>query len=255
MIRSTPTVIGVVTALALSACAPTEDTAGPSTSDSSSSKSTTAASGSPSSTGESSTTTEAVDGPADQQLSLKEAKAALPKLSQLPEGYLKESAEQEGRGGDDRAEVQSTDPEHCAIVLFSDRKSTKYDNDHMVAYASTEYALPDGGKLRGNIIVRVSSFDEPYPQAFFDRVRTTLSKCASFDAESTITTRAMRSPDVGDDTLAFHLGHSAFGKPRDWLFVRSGHNLISLAVRSDLPDYDESQLKDIATIVLDNLKE
>ena len=179
-------------------------------------------------------------------------------MSQLPDGYKKKSvSSSDGEDDEDLPEVMSTDPKRCAALLFRDRATIDHRGEHMTATAHSGYGLPgDGQQLRGDISVSVTSYDEPYPLSIFDSAETSLSTCARFALNGlSVTTEALPAPDLGDRAYAFRMEYAGAGQTRDLLFVRSGHNIIRIFAKSNLPDYEVSQLEDVATTVLDNLEE
>lgn len=106
--------------------------------------------------------------------------------------------------------------------------------------------------------VSLESFDTPYPLAYFDEAGESIGSCSKYTVgeESDVTYGAspVPAPPLGERSLGVRLtGYREDGNI-DLLYVRSGHNLVTVVRYTDDKTYDERLLKRYATDVLTDLE-
>ena len=192
--------------------------------------------------------------PQQRELTSQEAKKALPTRADMPDkNYVKDISDQDG-------EPWTYDPKECAAVEFASESARSFSDKHRSVreYARFGQSQADGGKFLG---VWLHSYDEPYPLAYFDEAGKSLSECGKFTSisprghEFPKKTQAISAPQVDDAERTFAVRIIGGRVNTDRLYVRSGHNQITVMQQtpSDEP-FDERLLTKHAEAVLADLK-
>ncbi|WP_068263774.1 hypothetical protein [Janibacter limosus] len=238
--RSAPFVVAV-TALALTACGgeapPQVD---------SSSATTPASTPTP--------TSEEVDLPEQQQLTAEDVAAALPTKNEGPYPL-------DPKGFDAAAQsVRTTDPESCLALYLDTPEMRTFKEEHAVEGEGRVYTLPQRSAAP-SLAVALWSHDEAYPKKFFDQAGAAISDCArhgsrvnpdSSDADWQATT--IPTPAMGDQSFGVRIGRPQIDMAIDYLWVRSGHNLITVRMRTGYQHTNDKRLSTYAQGVLDDLR-
>lgn len=116
----------------------------------------------------SSTTTEAVG---RGQLTEEQLRSVLPADDQPPSGFTLDTSQSEGPDPD-----STTYPAVCDDVRLQGTTADDLE-EHKVASAQKSYVGENG---RGVLSVKVTSYDEPVPEALFDDAGQALSRCSTF---------------------------------------------------------------------------
>lgn len=239
----------VVTALTLTACLPGDggsEGAAESTSPSSSAEPST-----PTDEGEGGGGTEHFTAPEQRQVTAEQATKALPARSDMPDKtYLQDISEQ-------TPSTRTYAPEQCAAVELASESARSFQEKHRTTreYARFQQPSADGGRFLG---VWISSHDLPYPLAYFDEAGAALGECGEYTATSesgtdwSYETETIPAPTVGERSFAVRIAGDRVNTDR--LYVRSGHNLITVVRYTDDTSYDERLLKRYATTVITDLK-
>lgn len=233
--------VALVTPFALAACLPgsgdPERTSGSSSSSSSSS----------------STTTETFDEPQQRELTTAEAKAALPTRADMPDPTWKVD------GSTFSDSPVTYEPDECAAVELNTRDARTFEEKNRRVDAAARFSRSDADG-DGIIAVFVESYAQPYPLAYFDEAGEELADCGEFSrtqskftSESTAT--GISLPLLGERSYGVRIGSHTFDHRTDRLYVRSGHNVITVMRQSSKDDpYDERLLEKYARAVLADLE-
>lgn len=192
---------------------------------------------------------EALDKPEQRQLTTKEAKAALPTLDDLPEGYHVDDSELVDR-------ERSTEPDRCVDLYLGGATADTFREDHEKAEAQARFGLYRGGHGKDIVGVYVTSHDEAVPLTIFEEAGDAVAECSSFTE-----TLAGRSVRYETQAIAVRpLGERSFGvrlsqsrRAVDRLSVRSGRNLVTVVALNPHKQFDEELLGDLAEGVLEKL--
>lgn len=203
------------------------------------------------------TTTDEADKPEQRQLTAQQIKAALPSQDEAPEGYPEDP-----RGFDaSRESTRSADPEACLALYMSTPKMAEFRKKHVVEGQGVRYTRKQSRGNPPSISIAVWTFDEAYPKAFFDTAGATLSDCATYktaaspdSAQVSSSATAIPTPTLGDQSFGVRLGHPEMDLGVDYLWVRSGHNLISVRMLTTYRMDNDQELEKYAQGVLDDLK-
>lgn len=245
--RATPFAIAAVAALALTACG--GDDAPPAAS---------------STTGEvtpssSATTTEELTAPEQQQLTAAQIKRALPTREEAPRGFVQDTS-----GFDTRAvSRRRADPQSCLAVFLDTPQMRTWKSDHFADGEGVRYTL-DSGKDdsagQPSISVAVYSYDEAFPTRFLDEAGAALADCARFRTAvspgsemSDWSATNIPTPALGEQSLAVRAGSPAIDTAIDYLWVRSGHNLVHVRMLTGYRADNSDVLQEYAEGVLDDL--
>lgn len=241
--RSAPFVVAV-TALALTACggeAPPQVDPSPA--------STPASTPTP--------TSEEANRPEQRQLTAEEVAAALPSRAQAPSGYARDPRSDDEPDPDWTPTAQ---PESCLALYQQTSEQSAFREAHHVAGDHVRYTRDDGRRPAPSLIVTIRSYDKPYPKEFFDEAGAVLGECtkhvhlsspdsSSEDWHAT----SIPTPTVGQQTFGVRIGRPEIGLAWDYLYVRSGHNVIIVAISTTYEGTNDKRLSTYAQGVLDDL--
>lgn len=202
-------------------------------------------------------TTDEVDKPEQQQLTAQQIKAALPSEQEAPKGFAEDP-----RGFDaSTPSTRTTDPEACLALYMSTPEMAEFRKKHVAEGQGVRYTSK---QTRGNppsISIAVWSFDEVYPKAYFDEAGAALSDCTTFSTASSPdanavdnSSSAIPTPTLGDQSFGVRIGDPTLDLGVDYLWVRSGHNLISVRMLTTYRMDNDQELEKYAQGVLDDLK-
>ena len=200
---------------------------------------------------------EVADAPEQQELTAKKLKAALPTLEEAPAGFVKHP------DGFDAAlkSKRTTDPETCLAAYFDTPEIREWRDKHVSEGEGVRYAQKNGGTPTPQLSVAIWTFDEPYPKRFFDEAGASLAECTTFtsaadpdanDVEQTA--QHIGSPVVGDQTFGVRIGNEETDLAIDYIWVRSGHNLINARMITGFRANNEERLGTFVTDALEDLK-
>lgn len=235
-------------ALTLTACLPGEGGSG-SSSSSSSSETTTPDEGTTSPS--SSEPEESFDAPEQQEVDATTAKKALPAAQDVPDKSWSLT-----NWGIDESAI-NYDPDECAAVDFKTDSAEAYRAKHRTTHEYSHFSQKGPG---GNMLhVSLESFDTPYPLAYFDEAGESIGGCSTYTmsgggASATYGASPVPAPPLGERSLGVRITASGGGDNIDLLYVRSGHNLVTVIRYTDDDSYDERLLKKYATSVITDLK-
>lgn len=211
----------------------------------------TSGSGSSSSTS-SSSTIESFDEPQQRELTAAQAKGALPTREDMPDSTWKVDTSTFSDA------APTYEPAECAAVELNSTDARTFEEKHRKVDEAARFSRSkaDGD---GIIAVFVESYAQPYPLAYFDEAGEELADCgefsktqANFTSESTATSISL--PLLGERSYGVRIG-STFDHRTDRLYVRSGHNIITVMRQSSKDDpYDERLLEKYARAVLADLE-
>lgn len=208
------------------------------------------------SSGAESITSEASDGPAQQQLTNQQILDALPEESDAPRDYVEDP-----RINAQDASSLETRPDTCRAIYLDSDEARTWKKEHLEEVEGVRYSQPGDGAGRPGVSIFIATYDEPVPKAFFDDAGSTLGECADFsernDADSQWTDKRARdvnAPAVGDQSYAHRVGLVELDMAIDQLWVRSGHNIINIRVLTDSATYSEETMSDLAEGVLEDLE-
>ncbi|QSR30915.1 hypothetical protein CFI00_10490 [Nocardioides sp. S5] len=171
------------------------------------------------------------DDAAGRELTVKQARAALPTVASLPSGW---SGDPEntlfGEDEDDDSD-DTTRPAHCEEIF----DAIDADEEEPAAKASASFTQGGFGPWFG---VEVSSFPDEVDEDVFGEVLVALGKCSRFSVDAhdgEPATNYQVSPlsmaNVGEETAAFRMNVDADGiaLTMDFVILRNGHNTITAA--------------------------
>jgi len=233
-------------ALALTACLPGGD--GSREGSSSSSSSSSPEPSDSASTDEGGASEESFDAPEQRQLDAATAKKALPTAADLPDTTWRKIS-----WSSDDSEV-TYDPAACAAINFTSASADSYRDKHRTVEEFSVFSQSGGNDL---LYVSVESFDTPYPLAYFDEAGQDVAECGEYTsaaadgAEATYRASPVPPPSLGERSFGVRV---AGADNQDFLYVRSGHTLVTVMRVTDDDTYDERLLQKSAESVLDDLK-
>lgn len=237
--RLVPLVTALAVALPLAACG--EDSPTPAT-PTSSAATTSAPTPSP------------ADGPEQRRLTATEVTAALPGKDEGP--YPASDREVDPT----RRSTAVTDPESCLALELDTPEMRAFKKEHMVAGGGQIYLQPQDFAAP-QMSVTLWSHDEVYPKRFFDEAGAALAECTTYatadapddtmgdDWQAT----SIPTPAMGDQSFGVRIGREQFDMAVDYLWVRSGRNLISVRMRTGYTQSNDKRLAKYAQGVLDEL--
>lgn len=156
-----------------------------------------------------------------------EATAALPEADQLSDTLTIEQA-------DEPPAIGRTDPDACTDLYFGATDILSFIDAHTVGQSQRAYSGRDGGYLG----IRIRSFDQPVPSAWFDRAGQAVAACTSFtkyDTDRTTNWKAqlLGAAPLGEQSFSVRVvgvspSHPLDGEV-DLIRARDGHTLISVS--------------------------
>ena len=193
---------------------------------------------------------ESFDEPEQRQLTRAEAKKALPSRRDMPDKtWLTDTSTFSDR-------EETYDPEECAALEFDSASANGFRDKHRKVNESARFSQyrDDGG---GIIATYVESHTTPYPLAYFDAAGESLASCSEYTIsrgghETTNEASARAPPSLGERACGVRISNHDYHVDR--LFVRSGHNLVTVMTLTHDDDYDERLLEQYAQGVLTDLK-
>ena len=199
------------------------------------------------------TTPEMLDKPEQQQVDAATAKAALPTIEDMPD---------DGWGIDISTfsdEPITFDPAVCADVELASQVARTFDDEHRKVDEAARFSTPQS---RGGLITAtyVDSFDAPFPTSILDAAGEHVTDCATYTwtksgSTSTRHVKAISVPPLGDRSFGVRLWSDGSDSFTDRLYVRSGHNLVTVMTLSREDTYDGALMTKYASDILDKLKE
>lgn len=198
---------------------------------------------------------EALDKPEQQQVDAATARRALPTIRDAPRGFATWSTRLTEGG-------QTYDPQVCAHITLDGPEERAFRKAHRKVYEYSRFTSPRS-VTDESVTTIVESYDEPYPLEHFDRAGQYLADCASYTttpddggSATTRTTRAISTPSIGDRSFAVRLtfGAGEQGISVDRLYVRSGHNLVTVWYIKGGQPYDGAAMTKYAEKTLAQLK-
>lgn len=188
--------------------------------------------------------------PEQHQLTKAEAKKALPTRGDMPDKtWLTDTSTFSDS-------EETYDPKECAALEFDSASARAFRDTHRKVDESARFSQyqGDGG---GIIATYVESHSTPYPLAYFDEAGESLSSCSEYtisrDGHTTTNeASAIPPPSLGERSFGVRISNHDYHVDR--LFVRSGHNLITVMILTRDDDYDERLLEKYAQGVLTDLK-
>lgn len=195
--------------------------------------------------------------PEQQELTNDQVVAALPTREEAPNGF----APDKGGFVPTTDSERSTSPRSCIAMYMQTEEMRRFSTAHLGAQESSRYIGPRQEFGNPSTSVVVWSFDEPYPADFFDEAGAALGDCKRFtskvsaeSAETEWTAASIPTPTLGEQSFGVRIGQPEYDLAVDYLWVRSGHNLIHVRVTSEHGANNDAELKRYAQGVLDELK-
>lgn len=195
---------------------------------------------------------EALDLPEQQEIDKATARKALPTLADMPDKTWHIDTSTFGN------HTSTYDPPGCASILFDSPEARTFTDDHRTVHEQARFSQnqADGGLI---IATYVQSFDEPYPLSLYDEAGEEVTGCDSYTqsrsvGESKDQATAITVPQLGDRTFGVRIRSREYDHSVDRLYVRSGHNVITVLVLSREESYDGKLMTRYAQGVLDDLK-
>ncbi|MEN3122708.1 hypothetical protein [Janibacter sp. LM] len=198
---------------------------------------------------------EALDQPEQQQIDAATARRVLPTIKDAPRGFATWTTKLTEGG-------QTYDPQVCAHITLDGPQERDFRDAHRKVREYSRFTSPRS-VTDESVTTIVESYDEPYPLEFFDKAGQYLAECASYTttpddggSSTTRTTRAISTPSVGDRSFAVRLTFGAGGEgiSVDRLYVRSGHNLVTVWYIKGGEPYDGAAMTKYAEKTLAELK-
>lgn len=200
---------------------------------------------------------ETADAPEQQELTPKRLKAALPSTDEAPKGFVKDP------GGFDAAvhSKRVADPQECLAVYLDSQDVRDWREEHRSEGAGVRYTRKAGGTPPPSISIALWTHDEVFPTRFFDEAGSALATCSDFTSatepgasKGTWTATHIATPALGDRSFAVRIGNRDSDLAIDYLWVRSGHNLINVRMLTGFRANNEEILETYARGVLEDLK-
>lgn len=192
------------------------------------------------------------DRPEQQEIDASTARRALPTLDDMPDRTWHVDTSVFG------THRSVYEPAACASVEFDSADVRRFVADHRTVDESARFSQDqaDGGLI---IAAYVASYDEPYPLSFFDDAGEQVSGCTDYTrsrnvGETRSSARAITVPQLGDRSFGVRLQSLDYDHSVDRLYVRSGHNVITVMVLSREDSYDGKLMTEYAQGVLDDLE-
>ncbi|KRE38815.1 hypothetical protein ASG73_00100 [Janibacter sp. Soil728] len=195
------------------------------------------------------------DGPEQRQLTAKEVTAALPGKDEGPYPASDREFDPNARS------TAATDPEPCLALVLDTPEMRTFKQEHMVAGGGQIYLQPQDFAAPQMAVI-LWSHDEVYPKRFFDEAGAALAECtthASADSPDDAMgddwqATSIPTPAMGDQSFGVRIGREQFDMAIDYLWVRSGHNLITVRMRTGYTQSNDKRLAKYAQGVLDELE-
>lgn len=194
--------------------------------------------------------------PQQQELSVQQIRKALPTLDEAPKGFP------EDPGGFDATtpSERTTEPQSCLALYLDTPEMRSFGTDHRTRADGVRYTRAPVGPGQPSISFAIWSHDEPYPTRFFDEAGAALADCSSFSAASTPggsqqtwTATTIPTPPIGDRSFGVRIGTQDVDVAIDYLWVRSGHNLINVRMLTGFRQDNEDHLEKYAKGILEDL--
>ena len=196
---------------------------------------------------------EALDRPEQQQIDKATARKALPTRADMPsKDWLVDISP--------ASTYEPTyDPAECADVELAGSDAKKFRDEHRKVNEKARFSREkvNGG---GIIATYVESYDEPYPHSIFDDAGAAIASCDDYTEsnnagpDSSYSAKAISTPQIGDQTLAVRITSRDHDSYVDRMYVRSGHNLISVRMTTTWRMDNDQDLDTYAQGVIDELK-
>lgn len=196
--------------------------------------------------------------PEQRQLTDKEIAAALPTREDAPSGFDIDS-----RGFDtSMSGERTTDPTACLALYMSTQEQLDFSEEHLAASDGVRFTHKEGEPGSPSISIAVWSFDEPYPQEFLDTAGAALGECQKFttktspdDSPADWTADTIPTPTLGEQSFGVRIGRPDVDIAIDYIWVRSGHNLVHARMLTGYRQNNDSRLQRYTQAILDDLKE
>ena len=238
-----------VVALGLSACGGDEPTT-PAPSSSAQSSTGSSGEGTTSSPASSSSTTSSR---AQRELTQAEVDAALPGEDEGPYPVDSDGVTFANAG------KLRTEPADCSAIYLDSPEARAFADEHRTARGGILYTEPRD-QFSPQLSVRIISHDAPYPQEIFDAAGAAVGECATHDRALTEEdalgeweATSIPTQAIGDQAFGVRIGRPQFDAAVDYLWVRSGHNLINVRMVSGYSQDNDTRLGTYAQGVLDAL--
>ncbi|MDN5717408.1 MAG: hypothetical protein L0G89_09250 [Janibacter sp.] len=197
-------------------------------------------------------------GPEHEQLTTAQIRAALPTARDVPDVFRLDA-----RGFDTSSvSTRTTDPASCLALYMTTDDQQDFTKDHGVADGGVRFTRNAKEPGSPSISVGVWSHDETYPRRFFDEAGAALGECTEFSSSSSEgaaaaewKAAAIPTPTLGDQSFGVRIGSGDIDLAIDYLWVRSGRNLIHVRMLTSQRVNNDDQLKATAQGVLDALGE
>lgn len=169
------------------------------------------------------------DDAAGRELTVKQARAALPTVATLPSGWSADTENVLFGDDEDDDSDDTTTPAHCAQIF----DAIGSDEKDPTAKAAANFTSGGFGPWFG---VEISSFEDEVDDEMFEKVLDALGKCPEFTVDShdgegpaTYQVSPLSIANVGEETAAFRLNVESGGMAMlmDFAIVRNGHNTIT----------------------------
>lgn len=197
------------------------------------------------------TAPEALDKPEQQQVDAEQAKAALPKATDLTgSGWADSTLISNGKA--------TYDPAVCADVELDSKEARAVKDEDRTVREEARYQRDHNGDLEITL-TSIDSHDQPYPLSILDAAGQHVTDCASYTwtrdgSPSNRRVEAISTPQLGDRSFGLRLSSEGGDSYVDRLYVRSGHNLITVMVSTHSERYDGALMTKYAQDILDRLK-
>ncbi|KRE38814.1 hypothetical protein ASG73_00095 [Janibacter sp. Soil728] len=202
------------------------------------------------------TPTEQTTGPERRQLTTQQVTAALPTKDDVPAIFRPDS-----RGFDTSSvSERTTDPASCLALYMATPAQRTFTKEHLVADGGVRFSEDPDEPGSASISVGILSYDEPYPREYLDEAGAVLGECSTFtsrttpdSAEGTWQATTISTPTLGDQSFGVRIGSRDIDLAIDYLWVRSGHNVVHVRMLTGYRQDNGDQLKTSAQGVLDDL--
>ena len=202
------------------------------------------------------TPTEQASGPAHRQLTAQQVRAALPTKDDVPAIFRPDS-----RGFDTSSvSERTTDPASCLALYMATPAQRTFIKEHLVADGGVRFSEDPDEPGSASISVGILSYDEPYPREYLDDAGAVLGECSTHTSRtepgsSDVTWQAtsIPTPTLGDQSFGVRIGSRDVDLAIDYLWVRSGHNVVHVRMLTGYRQDNGDQLKTTAQGVLDDL--
>lgn len=202
-------------------------------------------------------TAEEASAPEQQELTAAQITKALPTKEEAPDGFPEDPSGFTTKG----VSKVTTDPTSCLALYLDTPKMRTFEKEHLSEADGVRYTQAGDAAGRPSISVAIWTYDDPYPQAFVDEAGASMSECTTFDKidepgdePAKQSAKTITTPTVGDQSFGVRIGYPDIDIAIDYLWIRSGHNLINVRMltgfRQDnaeiLEKYGKGVLEDLA---------